>query len=738
MSSDDMSAEQSCVRCGGDTPPDSLWGLCHKCLFDEAVAMPQPDDLLASGKRFGEYELRTQLGRGGMGVVYEAVHVALRRPVALKMILDSQSGSPAAHRRFHMEAESAARLDHPNIVPIYDIGEHDGHCYLTMKRIAGQTLSEKIRSGELCLQPKTNATSRSDLRQRTVSIVRLMATIARAVGHAHEKAVLHRDLKPSNILVDAEGQPHLTDFGLAKILERENGEAPGAISGDGSVIGTPNYMSPEQAAGRPVTHASDIYSLGAIFYEMLTGRPPFKASTVMDTLRAVMEQSAVRPSVRNSRVEPDLDTICLKCLEKSPAARYESAQALAEDLERWLRHEPIRARPVSLPVRARRWVRRNRNASLVMASLFLGLVAAIASLLVARERQARLELINANNLQMFNEEVERLWAETNRPHLHVHAARLAQMVNADLRPVTPDAIRLTHAAVISGNPYGQAMNYAPVLALVQKRMEQILGKPVFIDLRLYKFDGDGSRAPVSTGEVDFQRLGPLRYVQARQAQPQLELVVSEIQPKQGVIFARKSAGISNLTQVAGRRVAFAGTNATISFLTKVALAREGLTVRDLAVASNLTFRPWPTESPSNKRASSEDTESDTYAHREVMRQVLENTYDVGEGPRRHFELNKHRKGGLVELASFPVIQDVIVARAGLPAEVIDAFRQSLVLLKSENERALLLRMKSDLEGFSKASDADYAPLRAMMEEVRRFDTGSSNASVAAELTTSKR
>lgn len=366
-----------------------------------------------------------------MGVVYEALQVNLRRPVALKMILDSQAGSPMAHRRFRVEAETAARLDHPNIVPIYEIGEHEGQLFLSMKFIAGRTLREKIASGDLCLQPKGNATSRTDLRQRTVAIVQFMAAITRAVDHAHEKNVLHRDLKPSNILVDGEGQPHLTDFGLAKILERDPGEPSAArLTVSGATLGTPAYMSPEQAAGGPLTRASDIYSLGAILYEMLTGNPPFRGATVLETLRMVTEQQVNRPSTENARVDRDLDTICLKCLEKQPAARYSSALALAEDLERWLRQEPICARPASLPLRAGRWTRRNPAAATLIGALFLGFAIAVQLLHVARVRQERLEILGANNAQIFNEEVEVMWRDTNKTFIHIHSARLAQMVNA--------------------------------------------------------------------------------------------------------------------------------------------------------------------------------------------------------------------------------------------------------------------------------------------------------------------
>jgi tRNA A-37 threonylcarbamoyl transferase component Bud32/ABC-type phosphate/phosphonate transport system substrate-binding protein len=722
-----MISPKQCARCGTGVSPDALWGLCHKCLFDEATALPSGEGILsAKNRRFGDYELGVQLGRGGMGVVYEAVQVSLRRPVALKMVLDSEAGSPLAHRRFRVEAEAAAKLDHPNIVPIYEVGEHEGQSFLSMKFIAGNTLREKIAAGDLCLKPKGNATSRTDLRHRTVAIVQLMATIARAVDHAHEKNVLHRDLKPSNILVDREGQPHLTDFGLAKMLEFDIGKTPAvALTISGTTLGTPSYMSPEQAAGQRLSAASDIYSLGAILYEMLTGDPPFKAATVLETLRLVADQQPRRPSVENPRIDRDLDTICLKCLEKNPAARYTSALALAEDLERWLRQEPIRARPAGVPLRIGRWVKRNRPAAALIVSLFFGFAMALELLHLAHQRQKRLEVIRANNTQMFNEEIETLWRDTNRTYIHIHSVRLAQLVDADLRPPGPHDVRLTFAAVIDADPWGQAMKYAPLFTIIEERMEKLCGRSVFIDLRLYKFSGDGGQAPVTLGEVDFQRLGPVRFIQASRAQPGLELIVREILPKEGVIFARKELGITDLSQVSGLRVAFAHTNSTISFLSKVHLKRAGLSAGHFSMVSNLVVIRWSRDlsSPKGSGRADLENESDGYAHREVMQHVQEGLFDIGEGPRRYFDMNKNRKKGLVELRSFPVVADVVVAKAGLSAELIDAFRQSLLSLRSKHEHELLSRLKHDLKGYAQVNDRDYDDLRSMLtNEVARFES----------------
>lgn len=311
---------------------------------------------------FGDYELLEEIARGGMGVVYKARQGKLKRVVALKMILAGKLADERDVLRFEREARAAAKLAHPNIVAVHEVGEHEGQHFFSMDFVDGPSLAAAIRDEPLCAR----------------GAAELVKSVAEAIHAAHVQGTVHRDLKPGNVLLDAEGEPHVTDFGLAKVLE--GGEESSDLTTSGQILGTPSYMSPEQAEGKHdlVGPASDVYSLGAILYACLVGRPPFVAESPMDTLLQVIRDEPVPPRMLNSRIPRDLETICLKALQKRPHERYGTAELLADDLGRFLRNEPITARPIGRFERGWRWCRRNPTVASLLALVAVLLVAGTA------------------------------------------------------------------------------------------------------------------------------------------------------------------------------------------------------------------------------------------------------------------------------------------------------------------------------------------------------------------------
>ncbi len=351
---------------------------------------------LSPGHLLGDYEVLEEIGAGGMGVVYRARQKSLDRLVALKWFRAGRAADAADLERFRNEARTVADLDHPHIVPVYEVAEHDGQLFFSMKLVAGVSLDRQL--GTFAADPRAAA--------------RLVATVARAVDHAHQRGVLHRDLKPSNILLDEAGLPHVTDFGLAKRVADDSG-----LTQTGQLVGTPSYMAPEQAAGQrqALTTAADVYGLGAVLYALLTGRPPCHGATVLETLEQVKGRDPEPPRRVNGRVPRDLETICLKCLAKDPRKRYGGAAALADDLERFLSGEPIQARPAGWWERLVKWVRRRPVlATLLAVSLtaLVGLVAAStwytlqleAALRAVRERERAMgDRLYASDLRLAHE-----------------------------------------------------------------------------------------------------------------------------------------------------------------------------------------------------------------------------------------------------------------------------------------------------------------------------------------------
>ena len=366
---------------------------------------------------FGDYELMEEIARGGMGVVYRARQVSLNRVVALKMILSGHLASPREVRRFQAEAEAAANLDHPHIVPIHEVGQHEGQQYFSMKFVEGGSLLGSLER----------------FRTDPPATARLFQKVARAVHYAHQRGILHRDLKPANILLDRNKEPIVADFGLAKRLEPTSD-----LTHSGALVGTPGYMAPEQArAEKGLSTAVDVYGLGAILYEVLTGRPPFQGSTPMETVRHVLEDEPAHPRSLNAKVEPELATICLKCLEKAPADRYQSTEALSDDLGRWLNGEPIAARPCGRLQRIRKYIRRKPAIACLFAVSTLALIAFIATLSISNVVIARKEAqisaaFQAERRTSYIQRVGRAYSDWQSGDLG-SAARLLEDCPADLR-----------------------------------------------------------------------------------------------------------------------------------------------------------------------------------------------------------------------------------------------------------------------------------------------------------------
>jgi serine/threonine-protein kinase len=344
-----------CPVCGGVALTAEADTLAPPTRAVEPATLP-PDPMpvsIAADVSIPGYEILGELGRGGMGVVYSARQIKADRLVALKMILSGAHASEQDLARFRTEAQAVARLQHPHIVQVYDVGDDHGLPYFSLEFCPGGSLEKKLAGTPL---PPQEA-------------ARLVEALARAVQAAHDKGIIHRDLKPANVLLTDDGTPKITDFGLAKRLDAAGPTASNAI------MGTPSYMAPEQAggSGKEVGPGADVYALGAVLYECLTGRPPFRAATLLDTILQVVSEEPVPPSRLNAKLPRDLETICLKCLEKSPAKRYVSAAELADDLMRWQKMEPILARRTSALGRGIRLCRRNPLVATVTA------VAAIVS-----------------------------------------------------------------------------------------------------------------------------------------------------------------------------------------------------------------------------------------------------------------------------------------------------------------------------------------------------------------------
>jgi hypothetical protein len=414
------------------------------------------------------YEILGELGRGGMGVVYKARHTRLKRSVALKMILGGALVGPEHLARFRTEAEAVARLQHPHIVQIYEIGEHNGLPFLALEFVDGGSLSARLAGNP----------------QQPAEAARVVETLAGAMHAAHQAGVVHRDLKPANVLLTTSGAPKVTDFGLAKQLDDPSGQTqPGAI------MGTPSYMAPEQAAGdKDIGPAADVYALGAILYECLTGRPPFRGATVLDTLEQVRTQEPVPPRALQPNLPRDLETVCLKCLQKEPARRYGSAAELAADLRRFQEGKPILARPVGRLERAVKWARRRPAAAAFLAALIIGTVVSTSLAVYARQKA---EQASGNAAAATNAKNDLVAANTQLSEANTHlqeANTHLEQANTRLETTMAHSL-LVRLAVQPGPPTDEEIDV--LWELVENPGERLW----------YRFVEESLRTPVTTGKL---------------------------------------------------------------------------------------------------------------------------------------------------------------------------------------------------------------------------------------------
>ena len=707
-----MPENRKCRGCEADVPANAPFGHCPKCLLDLGFG-PIPDEdevassVSANGNRvFGDYELLEQIGRGGMGVVYKARQMALNRPVALKMINAGEFASPMLIQRFHREAEAAASLHHPNIVPIYETGEKHGQHYLSMALIEGLSLDEHVqRSASKIGSSEKDA--RAFSRRRQEDIARLIAKVARAVDFAHQHGVLHRDLKPSNIIVDQDGEPHLTDFGVAKVL----GSGDSNLTASGAVMGTPCYMALEQAAGhsKRSTTAADVYSLGAILYAMLTGSPPFRADTPVETLRQVIEQEPKHPSTLKEGIDSDLATIAMKCLEKEPQRHYSSACALAEDLERWTRREPIVARSIHTTERFWRWCRRNPrvaglSASVVVLLLTVTVLSTVVAIRIGWEAEAKRESLGVLQRDVIRS-LEEMWMISNQRYVTITSEKLAAL-RGELSPggqTNANRLALLFAVYTHEKPSTMLSNMAPVLAVLERSMTRTLSRPVQIDLRIYRLYDDAKDALVR-GKVHFVRFGSASYVEAKKLNPQISLLLSQNGKVRGYIFTRADSGIQSLADLKGKLIAFVDDSSTTgNYLPKRTLFEHSLTAMDLR-GRGTNFLG---------------------SHDSVVEAVAKRACDAGAC--NSSIVDKFMKDTGVEFRILHNVKETKglpwVARPGLDPRIAREICAGLLSIK---DKAVLERLKNDTTGFEQALDEDHDSIREAMRQAENFDGALTN------------
>lgn len=692
-----MNTQNTCPVCGIILKEDHPKAICSGCALKELVEIESPPDPLSiglAGRRVADYELIREIARGGMGVVYQARQESPSRMVALKLMLFGANAAPELIKRFQLEASAVAALKHPNIVNIFEVGMRDGEYFIAMEYIEGANLSVLARTR--ALTPRQTAQH--------------LQTVSRAIDYAHERGILHRDLKPSNVIIGPDDQPRVTDFGLAKRLssppsadtsfaERMRGgplEDGESLTVSGQILGSPGFMPPEQARGArgKVDRRSDVYSLGAMLYHLLTGRPPFGGGSVSETLRQVESQEPIAPRLLNPGIPVDLETISLKCLEKDPSRRYQTARELAEELDRFLRGQPLLARPVGRLGKLQRWGRRNPMASAFIGTVCSALLLALWLLyLVNQERNKQSVLVEqvkrtvrANGvllqrtLGMIDDNLEGIWANREKRFIDLDSEDVSMLAGMAKPAVTnkATAVRWKWGLITDEHPAQRVRQHAKLLTELEAHSSAALGREIRLDVRLYKFHEDFVEDLLAR-QVDFGRMGAVRFLRTRRFCPDLvPLAVPRSCFKIGVLFTRTNTGIRSLREIAGRRVAFGETNSTISYLGQVRLAENGITSDKLAghefLDSTLDFADEVIEvgfSNALQRIGY------LHSHAQVIEGVVEGRFDVGVAMRRAFLIHESRGLKIIPGSEFVSSRNIHVARPGFPPEYVQALIEAL-------------------------------------------------------------
>lgn len=690
-------AAVTCARCGSAVSDSRLAGQCPRCLL-RVARMPddEPGELESGSRRFGEYFLERPMGTGGMGIVYEARRLSDPQRVAVKLIRDFHVSSPTQVRRFLLEAEAVARLDHPHIVRIHEVGEVDGQPFFSMDLIQGEDLNGWLAGAARGAQSGTAHGPRA--------VAALMAKVARAVHHAHQRGVLHRDLKPSNILVDDHGEPHLTDFGLAKLLQAGHEEPPPTLTGSG-VPGTPSYMSPEQVRGGPVSWATDIYGLGAVLYALLTGQPPFAAANPVEVFQRILDRPPARPRSIRPDVCPDLETICLQCLEKAPRDRYPTAEALAEDLERAAAGQPIQARSVGPARRARQWIRRNPIGAGLIASLCLGLVVTLTLLKVVDDHRRAVELDRDEAFDEGMQKVSQIWQDPATTAVTISARELAILDGRSPLGLTRAAHQLTFGASASDKPASMAQRYAHLLGQLQDAMSARLGARVAFHLRLLKASRQAEEA-LARREVDLIVLSGVGFLHAHELAPNATAVALASTARTGILFVHTNSSARELSDLRNRSVVFPEPHLALTIHAKAQLLEAGLRAADLAGVTQVA-------------EGGPDTGGAGVGTTEMIDLVLRGRSDAGVTRRGQFERYQHL--GLRKLKEFPETPHVLAAREGLEPALVAALQEAMRAPETGASWPESNFVVAPLAADAKTAEAALNALEHAMDEAKQFD-----------------